>query len=60
MTDVELAALAALVNAYAAETIAANQDRERRGLGMAYGGFAGPKEMLTLQSELELRGIIAR
>ena len=60
MTDVELAALAALVNAYAAETIAANEDRERRGDSMAYAGFAGPFEMQALQNELVRRNVLAR
>ena len=58
MSDTELLALAALVNAYAAETIAANQDRANKGYAMAYAGFAGPDEMKSLQDELERRKVV--
>ena len=58
MNDVELAALTALVNAYVAETNAANADRADRGEAMAYDGMAGPRVMQTLEAELKLRGIL--
>jgi hypothetical protein len=58
MTDTELVALAALVNAYASETNAANDGRNHRGEAMAYDGFAGPEEMKKLQEELVRRGVL--
>lgn len=58
MTDTELIALAALVNAYAVETEAANAQRERNGQAPMYSGFSGPDEMKSLQDELERRGVI--
>ena len=58
MTDTELIALAALVNAYAAETNAANDSRKAYEQSMAYDGFAGPDEMRCLQEELEKRGAV--
>lgn len=58
MTDTELLALAALVNAYSAETNAANDQRKAQGYAMAYDGFAGPNEMKALQDELVRRGVL--
>jgi len=58
MTDTELIALAALVNAYAAETNAANDARKSRGEAIAYSGFAGPEEMRLLDAELRRRKIL--
>ena len=60
MLDTELLALAALVNAYSAETNSANDSRKVHGMAMAYDGFAGPEEMKALQEELERRGIFKR
>jgi prolyl-tRNA editing enzyme YbaK/EbsC (Cys-tRNA(Pro) deacylase) len=59
MTDIELQALAALVNALAAETIAANDARKASGCEtMAYEGFAGPDEMKALRDELVRCGVL--
>jgi len=55
MTDNELLALAALCNAYVAETLAANQAREHVGNAPAYDGFAGPQVMQELEEELNRR-----
>lgn len=60
MTDAELIACAAIVNAYAAEVQAANMDRERCGNAMAYDGFPndGLKYVEALKAALSLRGTV--
>ena len=58
MTDTELLALAALVNAYAVETQAANDARRHGRQIPAYDGFAGPDEMRKLQEELTRRNVL--
>ena len=54
MTDAEIIALAALVNADVAEVTAANQDREHRGEAMAYTGFYS-EHYETIVAELKRR-----
>ena len=58
MKDVELLALAALVNAYAAETNAANDDRKHHGQAMCYAGFAGADSFQALENEMFRRGVL--
>lgn len=58
MSDAELLALAALVNAYTAQTIAANDDRKSRDVAMAYDGHANPLSLKKLERELIRRGVL--
>jgi len=58
VTDTELLALAALVNGYAAETSAANMDRQVHGYAMAYNGIAGSDALEALDNELRRRELI--
>ncbi len=57
MTDIELQALAAVVNAEVANVIVANQDRVARGEGMAYDNFWSDAAR-ALEAELIRRGVI--
>ncbi len=61
MTDAELNAVSALVNATAATMAAANADRERKGYALAYPDWPQEdvKYLKTLEAELKLRGIVA-
>lgn len=57
--DAELVALAAMVFSEAIAVQAANMDRERRGLAMAYGEDTPPsKAELALSATLKLRGVL--
>ncbi len=57
MSDTELNALAALVNAYSAETQAANDSRKSQGFAMAYDCFADQESLLALRNEMRRRGV---
>lgn len=57
LTDAELIALAALANVDAAEVLAANADRQARGLAMAY-DHCGSDAAVRLQKELVRRGVL--
>lgn len=57
--DAELVGLAAAAFAWAAECICANQDREMRGVGMAYEGCHGP-EIEALNKALKERELLPK
>ena len=59
LTDVELTALSALVNAEACEINAANMGRQSRGEAMAYEGMTLTDAWATIERELKRRRVIS-
>ncbi len=58
MTDAELVALAAYVNACAIEAQAANEDRARKNQAPAYGEDWVAPGSISLERELRRRGVL--
>jgi hypothetical protein len=58
MNDAELIALAALVNGWSVEGVAANEKRARQDYAPAYDGHPFPEGLKCLEAELKLRGVL--